>query len=358
MTAIGRPGASPPDEPSDIDTLRADWFDGHQARARPVRVWSQHDRLHLETEEGLRLDFPLESLSWPEATRHGQRVLHMPDDASLCFSDGQAFDTWRRGLGHADRWVERAQQRWRTTLVALALLVAFVAAAYAWGVPWVAEHVAAAVPEQVEAQVGELALAQMRSQVLKPSSLPQEVRSQWQERLDQALARAYPQEARASVTLHLAGGGALGANAMALPGGHIVLTDELVELLRGADDTLLGVLAHEHGHLRRRHGLQGLVRLGLVSAGGALLFGDFSAVIGLAPALAANLDYGRRAEREADADAATVLLASGRDPAVMVLLFERLAAQTGRSRLPIAFATHPGDEECTRFFREVAAQRR
>ena len=44
-------------------------------------------------------------------------------------------------------------------------------------------------------------------------------------------------------------GGRLGANAVALPGGTIVVTDELVKLI-GTGAGMMGVLAHEAGHVR------------------------------------------------------------------------------------------------------------
>jgi predicted Zn-dependent protease len=85
------------------------------------------------------------------------------------------------------------------------------------------------------------------------------------------------------------------------------------------------------------------------------------------PVLLAQAGYSRDAEREADAVAARLLRASGRSPAVMVVLFERLqqrnaepaeggasAPRGARIRPPIALASHPHDEERVRFFREAA----
>src|SRR5690606_15157282 len=54
----------------------------------------------------------------------------------------------------------------------------------------------------------------------------------------------------------------LGANAFALPGGAIVVTDGLVEAARAAglqDDAIAGVLAHEIGHVAHRHTTRMLV---------------------------------------------------------------------------------------------------
>jgi predicted Zn-dependent protease len=58
-----------------------------------------------------------------------------------------------------------------------------------------------------------------------------------------------------------------------------------------------------------------------------------------------------------------VLRASGRSPAVVVVLFERLKTVRGAGEKgeglgpPIALASHPHDEERIRFFREAAAVR-
>ncbi len=51
------------------------------------------------------------------------------------------------------------------------------------------------------------------------------------------------------------GGGSIGANALAIPNNTIIVTDELVKFAKD-DYELIGVLAHEQGHLVQRHSLQ------------------------------------------------------------------------------------------------------
>ena len=64
-------------------------------------------------------------------------------------------------------------------------------------------------------------------------------------------------------------------NAFALPGGIIVVFDELVELA-GDDDRVLGVLGHELGHVVHRHSTRQLLQaLGLAAIAG-VVWGDFS----------------------------------------------------------------------------------
>ncbi len=339
--------------------IAATWFDGRSARGRAVQAWIEGDTLWLLDDAGQRLGVALARVQWPERTRHGQRVVQLLDGGSLAFAEAAAFDAWRHEAGHRESWVVRAQQRWRTTVAALAGLLLVGAAGYVWGVPWMAAGVVAVTPPEVERAIGDAALQQVNDRLFEPTNTPPEVQALWRNRLDAALRQAYP-EGPAPWQLHVVGGGRLGANAVALPGGHIVITDELLALLKGADDAVLGVLAHEHGHVRRQHGLRALVRFGLVSAATSVALGDFSSIVAGVPALLAHLGYSRDAEREADADAAHVLRAAGRDPAAMVVLFERLATHQKRERAdgtggpPIAFASHPADEERIRFFREAA----
>ena len=109
--------------------------------------------------------------------------------------------------------------------------------------------------------------------------------------------------------------------------------------------------------------MRALVQFTLIGAATGLALGDFSALLAGVPALLGQLGYARDAEREADAEAAHLLRASGRSPSAMLTLFERLADGTRsasrpeRVSLPIALASHPFDEERLRYFRAAAQHR-
>ena len=334
-----------------IDAL---YFDGRSARAQPVRLRIEGDELVADGEAARR--WPLAQVRWPERTRHGQRVIHLRDGGSLQMLDAAAFDTWRRGTDGRESWVVRAQQNWRATLAATLALLLVVTAGYLWGVPLAARVLVAALPQSIDAEVGDAALAQIDEHWLQPSALPQARRDAVRLAFAAAVARAYPDGRAPRWVLHFrAADKAVGANAFALPGGAIVITDALVERLQGADDTIVGVLAHELGHLRHRHGLRAVVQLSLVGSAAGIAFGDFSSLLAGAPALLGQMGYSRDAEREADAEAARVLKASGRSPAAMLVLFDRLRPQPGAgSALAIAFASHPMDDERRAFFRAAA----
>jgi len=356
--------------------VQALYFDGHSARATPVRLHVTEAALHAVAadpggnagaEAATAWQWPLTELVWPERTRHGQRTIELKGGGTLVATDAVAFDAWRARHGHRDGWIVRAQQHWRGVALALMLLVATVAGGYRWGVPLIARGIVAVVPQAADQALGDAALASLDRQWLAPSRIDAARQDEWRARFGALMDQAMPDAGRRLAwQLHFRSGGeSLGANALALPGGHIVITDEMLALLVGHEDTVLGVLAHEYGHIEHRHGMHAVARLTLVSLAVSVALGDFSSVIVAVPVLLAQAGYSREAEREADAAAARLLRASGRSPEVMVLLFEKMGQQrddkkkseSSASRtpnLPIAFASHPQDDERIRFFREAA----
>ncbi|MEY4754737.1 MAG: hypothetical protein RJA44_2412 [Pseudomonadota bacterium] len=333
--------------------LPALYYDGRSAVARPVALRLDAGWLHIQG-DGVTCAQPADRLSWPEHQRHGPRLLLLPDGGQIQCNDGAAWDAWVAAHGQRRSLTVRLQQSWRGTLAALLGLLLALWLLYAAGLPLLSQGVLALTPPEVDHLIGTELLQQLDHDWLLPSRLP----LQRQRELRARLAAALQQQALMLGSsppdwqLHFRRSqqSGPGPNAFALPGGAIVLTDELVELLHDQDDALLGVLAHEAGHLERRHGMRLLVQGSLLGIATGLLFNDLGSVISAAPLLIGQLAYSRDFEREADAHAIAVLRASGIRPDVMVALFERLeqpdAATAPRGTgWQIGFASHPSDAE-------------
>lgn len=365
-------------------SLLADHFDGRSGRARPVRLWLDGASLvvHDQDLDVVERRYPVRDVLWPERTRYGQRQAQLPDGGLLVAKDTGDWDAWAdastmgRGLGGglAVRWFSS----WRHTLVALAVVIAVGGATWQWGVPAAADGIARYLPSAIEQRIGDESLEQLDEVMLKPSKVSAADQQQWRERFA-AMVASQPGE-MTPYTLHFRDAGKrIGPNAFALPGGHIVVTDELLTLLRDDPDAVLGVLAHELGHVRGQHGMRLTIRASLVGGLLGFVLGDFSSLLAAAPAVLLHTSYSRDFEREADAQARQLLIDSGRSPRVMITLFDRLdawrdervaAAQARRASEPaglarevdkqvregagelisIAFSTHPSDDERKRFF--------
>ncbi|HEY0955034.1 MAG TPA: M48 family metallopeptidase [Roseateles sp.] len=331
--------------------LAADWFDGRSARPRSVQVWLDGGTLHYGERSA-----PLAGLTWPERQRHGQRQILLPGGGMLSFADAAAFDAWAQASGRGDSVVVRWQQSWKLAVLSLVLLVAGLTAGYRWGLPWAADQAVDALPLSAERRISEHLLRSLDGDWLHPTRLSAAQQQAWRERWQRMLAQA--RGSGPAVPEHYAihfraGSKALGPNAFALPGGDVVITDELLKLLDDEPDAVLTVLAHELGHVQHRHGLRMLLRAGAISVVTSVIVGDFSSLLAAAPALLATSAYSRDNERQADAYGRALARAGGVDTARMAVFFERIAkrhAGVGEHPLAIAISTHPADAERVRFF--------
>jgi len=124
-------------------------------------------------------------------------------------------------------------------------------------------------------------------------------------------------------------------NAFALPGGDVVVTDALVDLVENPDE-LDSVLLHEIGHVHERHGMQQAIQASAITLVLALSIGDVGALGEIAagiPVFLLQSNYSRRAETEADEFAFAGMAATGRDPKHFATIIRRLS-ESGRPRAP------------------------
>lgn len=335
------------------------YFDGRSAQSQPATLSISElvVLINIGLNGNLIHKIPFKSIRWPERTARGARTIELPGGAQLHAPDTAAYDAWAAAhLPRSESWVVRAQQSWRGVLAALAVLLAALSAAYAWGLPVAARGIAALVPLSVDAALGRNALAQIDGRWMQPSQLPPDVQQRLRTRFAQSMQAAYPQ-ALPAYQLEFRQS-KIGPNAFALPGGTMVLTDELVKLVND-DAVVMGVLGHEIGHVTLRHGMRQLVQLGVLQGVMSIAFGDYGTLITTAPLLLGSAAYSREAEREADAHAIRFMQANSISPLVMVKFFQAVRGEqktkTKTSPLGISIiSSHPADEERIAKFRAAS----
>jgi len=143
-------------------------------------------------------------------------------------------------------------------------------------------------------------------------------------------------------------------NAFAAPGGLILVTRGLIECCK-SEDELASVLAHEIGHVEKKHGLRAIRTGRLNSALTVLavesaknLAGDdlaqvtqaFDESINEISTTLMNSGYSRKLEYEADAAAIAILENAGYQPGSLVAMLENMNRSWDPNRHDFA-ATHP-----------------
>jgi Zn-dependent protease with chaperone function len=323
---------------SDI-ALRGVYFDGRTAAGRGVEVRVAGRDLTVVTEDGTLDTVTLDRERVSERLAQAPRIVALDHGASLEVPDPDGrFDRALEAAGVYPSLVERVQRFWPAALASLAGIVVLAIATYVQGVPAAANWLAYRLPDEV--------MRQLDRRIFARSRLPAARREALTRRFTAAAAVAAPDvpfriEYRTMRDEP-------GVNAMALPGGTIVLLDGLVELAED-DDALMGVLAHELGHVAHKHSLRGLLQALGMGALAAVLWGDFSNVIANVPLALGVLRYSRAFERDADDFAVALLKANGISTHPFADFFttleEELHKERGGSTPPAFLSTHPSSAE-------------
>jgi Zn-dependent protease with chaperone function len=246
--------------------------------------------------------------------------------------------------------VKRLRRRMlQGTAIAVAVVVAFL-----WGV-WalrdpVAGVIARGVPVSWEEQAGEVLARAFTTEAYDNPALTQA--------LEEFVAPLSAVVAESGFTPRFFIVPEKTVNAFALPGGTIVIFSEVIEKATSGNE-VLGVLAHELGHVTERHVLRNIISSVGLYAVFSLLIGDavggIAALANAAPLLLSK-SYSRDLERDADAIGFEYLISANIDPRGMVAFFKRILAIENKANevFPDAsglidglrfLSTHPNTEE-------------
>jgi len=298
-----------------------------------------HDaQLHLDAcgtltlhEESIQAPAVLDSraLRWREGVGRTPLRVELPDGRVFETQAFAAADQLRQRLGRRAQRpmlhrLERA--RGRHLIGAFFLIMGLAAASIYWGLPWLADKSVRFVPMAWEERMGVGVLETLDATMMVDSTLPANTRQDIQALFADLLTRQPAPDY--DFQLHVRHSAPLGANALALPGGLVVITDDLIKLARNHDE-IAAVLAHELGHAHHRHGLRSLARASSLSFVLLFVLGDGASLLNDAAAFGAlflQLSYSRTFEREADAHAVTLMHAVGRNPLALADMLERLHA--------------------------------
>lgn len=323
--------------------------DGSRSARQPVRLRFVDDLIQIETTEAT-LRYPLAEVELQPRLAGTLTQLRFPDGSQCDIGPHPRLDEALARLpgDGTQRFLHRLESSLPYIGFALIAAVAVLLFVIQYGVPAMARHIAHSLPVELEARMGEETLELFDRWFVGPSALPPERQAALIAQFEGLAARGDAPPVR---VLFRSGEG-IGPNAFALPSGIIVFTDELVAM--AVDDReILGVFAHELGHVEHRHTLRHLLQNSATALLLVVLTGDVGSASSLAaalPTLLVQTKFSRDFENESDDYAVALLRRNGIDPAHLGDILARMTEEAGGDGVPDFLSTHPATEERVRKF--------
>ncbi len=192
-----------------------------------------------------------------------------------------------------------------------------------FSIPVIAHGLALAVPDPVEQMIGQHTYDTLKSFDFEDSTIAPERQETLRQRA-QVLARNANLDPVPAILFHKSP--MFGANALALPGGPIVLTDDLVNGLK-SDDVILAVIAHEMAHVEKHHALQQVFTIAGAAFMASVVLGVDDSILEELTATVINVwgfQNSRKFEQEADMFGIEILKTSAMSPSLMLQAIESL----------------------------------
>lgn len=326
-----------------------------QAAREAARITFRDASLTLRLDAGERL-FTLSQLEIRPAPEGVPQAITFPDGGRFMPANPAAFRHWYENRHRKPPLINALERR--KSGIAAALIGTLLTAVFYVAVllPWLSETIAYHLPVAVEQQLGEVSEQLLVEQGFSNSSLSAARQAQ----LQALFSAVTPAEMRDKgglrlLIMHFPEG----ANALMLPNGTMILSDELVALAK-SDDALAAVMLHEMGHYRYRHSLQMLVRSSLMTLSMMLVVGDVDGIGDtlLQSAVFVNeMRFSRGMENEADEFAIAEMKQQGRSLQGMVQIFAALKDEHPDDdglTMPDWLSTHPNMEARLERIREAS----
>jgi len=283
------------------------FYDGKNSRRMAAELHEELGMLSVQTEDAtLQGPCALEDVQISSRIGNTPRHLTFPHNASFECGDNDAIDQLLKRVSARAGLAHRLESGKRYILIAIVVVVAGVWGGVIWGIPTMAKKIAFALPDSASQHIDQGVLELLDKRLFTPTELP----TATQRRVLDAFAPVSEKYAKGiDIEVLFRKGGKVGPNAMALPSGTIIFTDELIKLAK-QDEELVAVLAHEIGHVMKKHSLRQGIQSSALTVLIVTITGDVSSVssiITAIPLILTELGYSREFEREADRFAIQVM---------------------------------------------------
>jgi len=322
------------------------WYDGKTSRVYEASLdFSETGFVRLIT-DNISLRYAIDSISVAEPVGNLKPKIYFPDGSNCELSDLSAIRPYLPKTSELFEFIHRCESKVIYAAGVAVLAVGVFAFMILYAVPEMARQIANQIPPALEQTLGRQLLDTLDHLVFEESKLPLDR----QEQLSASFLKSIDSmNSTVDYRILFRSSPKMGANALALPSGIIIFTDEIVELA-DSDEALIGVLAHEVGHIEHRHSIRHVLQDSVVALLLVTITGDISSIssIGAAlPTLMVQLKFSREFETEADDFAIRYLQDNNISTEPLLKLLKSLDSKYDEEDTGISnyFSSHPATIE-------------
>ncbi|MCK5719320.1 MAG: M48 family metallopeptidase [Thiomargarita sp.] len=340
------------------------WYPANSSARYDAELYSADGiDYHLKIEGNDDLQGVIANISVSDRVGNIPRKITLENQSIFETSFNNEIDSLLKKLNHKDNsshFLYILETRWQWIITALVLTVLTTFAGVRWGLPWVSEQLAYAIPISVSEELSESSLEFMDKYILKPSEITVErqkyIRNRFEKTLLSVQTEKFPYQLYFRQLEDT-------PNAFALPSGAIIITDKLVELADNQQE-IDSILLHEIGHVVHRHGLQQIIQGSVITIALTMILGDATVMEEMVIALPTFLiksHYSRGSESEADEYAFKQMVQLGIDPIYFANIFEKMIeldkdGNSNKSEDGEFLSTHPASSSRIKRAKEYSAQ--
>lgn len=298
---------------------------------KPAEMYVFEDNYELSIDRNIVKQGNIHDLKFSDRIGSINRKIFFDSGTQFETPDNDSIDKFLADTKHknsASSAFNKLESSWTIAIASIVCTVLLGFSFFRFGLPAGADYAAQKIPVSASEKLSEGALDILSQFLFTESELPQSEQDAITERFNHYLS-VIPDTGGFNYTLHFGNMDGV-ANAFALPGGDIVVTDALVNMT--TNEELDSVLFHEIGHVVERHSLEGIIKGGSVAVLVTIALGDLSTVAELTTGTAAfflQASYTRNAESEADDYSLSQMEQLNIDPIHFANAMRKLSSQFG-----------------------------
>ena len=257
------------------------------------------------------------------------RQITLEDGSVFSSKENDTIDRLLKNKIKTNHFIHTLETSYQWIAIALVSTVLFSFVFFKWGIPWTSVQIAEALPEKTNQIIASHSMEFLDKLLFEKSTISEQKMAKIRQHFETKIRPLDSDYQNKSYSLHFREwkmNDVSVPNALALPSGDIILTDQFVKLCK-TEDEMDSVLLHEMGHVVHRHGLKTLIETTFLSVAMMLMVGDGSGMgdmgIGLGSMLV-TASYSRGHEAEADKYAFIQMLKSRIDPKAFADIMKRM----------------------------------